>query len=326
MALPLIGSPSPCLLRFLVGCILLGTLAGAEAQILTPGSALSGGSRTTGSASLLAANAMASLPTALPEPFDPAAASNSATPSLPRVFAPSQPRTSYTRYPWKRNIVATVFWIGEKPSSRNPTPNNKSSWDKDWESNFGGYDDPDDSSRLGFRPKKFVPRQNPFYIALPYNDIQPGTYNTKSSARESVPWFKKDFQRSGQTILKGRWIAIRRGSKVCYAQWEDCGPFETDDWEYVFGDKRPSNKNNEGAGLDVSPAIKSYLGFSTNATCDWRFVDTEEVPEGPWRDYGDNNPFVRAKSMAPSADAPAERIVKLRELRDEYLRNMPLAR
>ena len=78
--------------------------------------------------------------------------------------------------------------------------------------------------------------------------------------------------------------------------------------------------------MDVSPAIKSYLGFSTNATCDWRFVDTEEVPEGPWRDYGDNNPFVRAKSMAPSADAPAERIVKLRELRDEYLRNMPLAR
>ena len=24
------------------------------------------------------------------------------------------------RYPWKRNIVTTVFWIGEQPSGNNP--------------------------------------------------------------------------------------------------------------------------------------------------------------------------------------------------------------
>ena len=27
------------------------------------------------------------------------------------------------RYPWKKNIVTTVFWIGERPSGNNPVPN-----------------------------------------------------------------------------------------------------------------------------------------------------------------------------------------------------------
>ena len=33
------------------------------------------------------------------------------------------------RYPWKSNIVTTIFWIGEKPSGNNPVPNRVSSWD-----------------------------------------------------------------------------------------------------------------------------------------------------------------------------------------------------
>src|SRR5947209_4161029 len=36
------------------------------------------------------------------------------------------------RYPWKKEIVTTVFWIGEKPSKNNPVPNHKSSWDPNW--------------------------------------------------------------------------------------------------------------------------------------------------------------------------------------------------
>src|SRR6476620_1305897 len=27
------------------------------------------------------------------------------------------------RYPWKSNIVTTIFWIGEQPSDNNPVPN-----------------------------------------------------------------------------------------------------------------------------------------------------------------------------------------------------------
>ena len=91
--------------------------------------------------------------------------------SLPKVFAPTQPREVYTRFPWKLDIVTTVFWIGETPTANNPVPNTVSAWDRRWTSNFGGYDDPDPDGRDGFLPKGFTPGQNPFYFALPYNDI-----------------------------------------------------------------------------------------------------------------------------------------------------------
>lgn len=238
---------------------------------------------------------------------------------LPKVFAPTKPRTRYTRYPWKTNIMTTVFWIGELPTQNNPTPNTKSAWDREWVKNFGGYDDPDNDARDGFRPKEFIPGQNPFYIALPYNDLQTGP-GTKTSARHVVPWFDKEFERPGKTIIKGRWIAIRRGSKVCYAQWEDVGPFETDDWQYVFGEAQPKTSGNNKAGLDVSPAVRDYLDMTTMGICDWRFVDEDEVPEGPWKMWGDNNPFSKAGG-APGVGSPADadRIQKIREMASQYL-------
>ncbi len=70
---------------------------------------------------------------------------------------------------WKRNVIATVFWIGEQPAGNNFTPNDVSAWDPNWQTNFGGYDDP--NNRSGFLPADFIPALNPFYAALPYNDI-----------------------------------------------------------------------------------------------------------------------------------------------------------
>jgi hypothetical protein len=194
------------------------------------------------------------------------------------------------RYPWKRSIVTTIFWVGERPTANNPVPNDRSSWDPNWISNYGGYDDPDSKSRKDFIPMSFQPRQNPFYVALPYNDVVSG--HTKPEAKEVIPWFKDAFVRDGQSVLKGRWLAIRRGNKVCYAQWEDCGPFFTDHWQYVFGNERPKTNLNRNAGLDVSPAVRDYLGLDNIDVCDWRFVDIREVPPGPWALYGDNNIFV----------------------------------
>jgi hypothetical protein len=40
------------------------------------------------------------------------------------------------------------------------------------------------------------------------------------------------------------------------------GPFRTDYWQYVFGNERPKLNLNKGAGLDVSPAVRDYLGLS----------------------------------------------------------------
>ncbi len=203
-------------------------------------------------------------------------------------------------FPWREDIVATVFWVGEQPTARNPTPNCKSAWDRSWTQNFGGYDNPAPEKRRGYRPKKFRPRQNPFYIALPYNDIgRTGSrYGSKSSAKKNIPWFCENRKVNG-SVLKGRWLALRRGDRVCYAQWEDVGPFETDDWRYVFGDQKPKNRHNRSAGIDVSPAIRDYLGFDGGyGTLDWRFVEADEVPAGPWKDW-QKGEFYTDKHFAP---------------------------
>jgi hypothetical protein len=194
------------------------------------------------------------------------------------------------RYAWRLSIMTTIFWIGERPSTNNPVPNDRSSWDPNWSSNYGGYDSPDVKLRKNFIPLNFLPRQNPFYVALPYNDVEGG--RTKPEAKEVIPWFKDAFVRDGQSVLKGRWVAIRRGNRICYAQWEDCGPFCTDNWQYVFGNERPKPNLNQSAGLDVSPAVRSYLGIGNIDACDWKFVEFREVPPGPWAMYGDNNKFV----------------------------------
>lgn len=196
------------------------------------------------------------------------------------------------RYPWKTRIVTTIFWVGEEATVNNPTPNRSSSWDINWMYNYGGFDTPDTSQRRNYIPARFVPQLNPFYVALPYNDIDRGHH--KPEARSVIPWFREAFERDGKTVCQNRWIAIRsRTDRVCYAQWSDCGPFRTDHWQYVFGNERPKPNLNQGAGLDVSPAVRDFLGLNaTRDVTDWRFVDFKDVPPGPWSRYGENNDFV----------------------------------
>ena len=54
---------------------------------------------------------------------------------------------------------------------------------------------------------------------------------------------------------------------------------------YVFGDDRPSPNMNHGAGIDVSPAVRDYLGLGSLGVVDWRFVEQAEIPAGPWLLY-----------------------------------------
>jgi hypothetical protein len=97
-------------------------------------------------------------------------------------------------------------------------------------------------------------------------------------------------------VCRDRWIAVRnpRNGRIAYGQWGDCGPFRTDHVNYVFGPERPSPNLNGGAGLDVSPSMRDFLGLANTDVTDWRFVEVREVPPGPWRKYGDNNPFAMA--------------------------------
>src|SRR4030088_1659646 len=194
------------------------------------------------------------------------------------------------RYSWRKNIVTTVFWIGEQPSGNNLVPNRTSAWDKHWTKNYGGFDDPNPAHRSNYIPVKFTPRQNPFYCALPYNDK--AATGHRPGAPRVVPWFKEAYQGRGVSTCKDRWVAIRKGNRTAYAQWEDAGPFRTDYWQYVFGNERPKPNLNRGAGLDVSPAVRDYLGLNGTDMTDWRFVEFSEVSRGPWSTLGENNTFV----------------------------------
>ena len=213
----------------------------------------------------------------------------------PQVVIPTTARImNIGKYPWRTGIVTTIFWVGEPAGGNNPVHNISSSWDLNWMQSFGGYDNPNPSERSSssFVCTHFTPRQNPFYFALPYNDVTHGS--TKPEAKVVIPWFRETFIEEGKSVCKDRWIAIRASNgKVCYAQWSDCGPFRTDHWQYVFGNEKPKPNLNGGAGLDISPAVRDYLGLSGTDTTDWRFVDAGEVPSGPWTRYGDNNTFVQ---------------------------------
>src|SRR5256712_338348 len=181
------------------------------------------------------------------------------------------------RYPWKKNIVTTVFWVGEQPSGNNPVPNRISSWDEDWSRSYGGFDDPNPAHRSNYMPVKFTPRQNPFYCALPYNDKS--VTGHRPEAPRIVPWFREAYQGPGVSTCKGRWVMIRKGDRTVYAQWEDAGPFRTDHWQYVFGNERPKPNLNKGAGLDVSPAVRDYLGLQdTDVPGVHRKITVEDLP------------------------------------------------
>jgi len=238
--------------------------------------------------------------------------------TVPRVRTPRAPINPFrtTNYPWRKNITATVFWIGEKPTARNPTPNCASSWDTQWQKNYGGYDNPNKEARYNFRPKAFVPKLNPFYVALPFNDC----LNHRTShpmAHRVIPWWnKRADKRPGKTSCKGRWVQIIYGRRVCYAQWEDCGPFTTNDWQYVFCGKRPKNEQNNGAGIDISPAVRDYLGMGSSGKVHWRFIDFANVPRGAWSKYGKNNPFLHPE-LDPDRQAKKEYMNYLKKLRDQ---------
>jgi hypothetical protein len=213
----------------------------------------------------------------------------------PQVFMPTAARATTTRFPHKTNIVTTVFWIGEKSGEKKGARISKSAWDSHWKKNYGGIDDPNPSARKNYIPVAFVPAQNPFYCALPYNDIAHGQF--KPEAPLVIPWFKQAYTEPGVSVCQHRWVAIRKGSRTCYAQWEDCGPFLADHFQYVFQNERPKPNQNHGAGLSVSPAVRDYLGLASTDVTDWQFADVRDVLPGPWRDYGENNHFVIARRL-----------------------------
>jgi TonB family protein len=243
------------------------------------------------------ARGTAQVPIAKPSPIAPTVLSQSelltASSAETAVPAPPIARPSGDFFLWKTNVGTTVFWVGEAQVTGKTSPQHQSVWDKDWLKNFGGVDIPEPAARHDYIPISFVPRQNPFYCALPYNDVEQGQF--KPEAPTVIPWFKQVHAEPGQSVCKDRWVAIRKGDRICYAQWEDCGPYRTDHFQYVFQNERPTPNASHDAGLGVSPAVRDHLGLAPTDVADWRFVEVNDVPPGPWRNHGENNHFVIAQ-------------------------------
>jgi hypothetical protein len=220
---------------------------------------------------------------------------------FPFTDYPSVTRPHTRTYPWKTGIITTVFWIGEGSTTISSMDNHASAWDMNWIHHNGGTDDPEEMSRMsGYSSLTHASTLNPFYIALPFNDL---AYPEKAERWLPPGWYKP--QRRGEkpvSACQGRWVEIKnRRGLVCYAQWEDVGPLVSDHAEYVFGDERPDTLTR--AGLDVSPAVAKYLGIDSTAITSWRFVDDGDVQPGMWLRYDEQAILFRAlkEQMHPNS-------------------------
>jgi hypothetical protein len=205
-------------------------------------------------------------------------------------------------YPWHTGIVATTFWVGEvfDPDAEDGSQV-YSTYDSTWMRSYGGCDgvivdgvcetEPR-SAEHDYFPTAMTPRENPFYLDLPFDDVNdPEAFAMRG---EVVPWADEPEYRDlvddpSASLMKNRWVRLRANGRTCYGQIQDAGPGEYHDAAYVFGhdDRRPANRRYNGAGMDVSPALNGCLGFAElngeDDVVDWQFIDEADVPDGPWR-------------------------------------------
>jgi hypothetical protein len=201
-------------------------------------------------------------------------------------------------YPVHTGITATVFWIGEPVGNGSSEDNALSAYDDLWQAHYGGFDEYRTVRRFPYFPP-FRPRENPFYLDLPYSDFTDN--GEPRTDRQAVPWARAGAPqiakaaRRGKpfSLMKNRWVKMWRvvGGRTltCYGQIEDAGPYAYNDANYVFSheDARPASRLAHNAGLDVSPAIRDCLAFNglnnDENKLSWRFVEAAAVPSGPWR-------------------------------------------
>lgn len=248
---------------------------------------------------------------------------------LAMVFSIAAPATSIElttarTYPWHTNIVATTFWVGELfnaslADGSQVCSTYDSKWALHWSgistgkvpqsadgcagSPSGGCDGISGSKGScktearkapDYWPSKATPRENPFYLDLPYDDINDS--KAFKARCTDIPWagdpgYAGKCKDGNVSYMKNRWVHIVGASgRDCYGQIEDAGPSHGSlyhDTAYVFGakDARPAQKQFNRAGMDVSPALNGCLGFrELDGDTDkvrWQFVDAP--PPGPWR-------------------------------------------
>jgi len=189
------------------------------------------------------------------------------------------PKAIHNIYPWRTYILTTEFWIGEGSTPISSTTNVQSSWDEEWMQKNHGTDNPYD--RNGYAAGGHASTLNPFYCALPFNDL---AFPDKAQNWLPHGWYRRPIEGKQVSACQHRWVEIKNSrGDICFAQWEDVGPLTYDDAEYVFGGARPRGLGSDQAGLDVSPAVYEYLHLSDrNRFTAWKFADESDVRPGAW--------------------------------------------
>lgn len=253
-------------------------------------------------------------------------ATQTPTPTVTKTPTPT-PATTGRTYPLHTNIVATTFWVGEIFNANLSDGSQVcSTYDSDWAYHWsgvnngtvpanasgcagaivGGCDGVPGSNNAcsteartatnGYFPTKVTPKENPFYLDLPFDDINDTTAYAQRC--QVIPW-ANDPGYSGKctdrnfSYMKNRWVKITGpNGNTCYGQIEDAGPSHGNlyhDAAYVFGtnNTQPIQGQFNNAGMDVSPALNGCLGFSEldgeSDKVSWQFVDNGDVPAGPWK-------------------------------------------
>ena len=154
---------------------------------------------------------------------------------------------------------------------------------------------------------------NPYFFALPYRDFYQPVLGLDGEEKD-IAYGEDEFY--GVEDVKNRWIEIRYWDEdkeehvYVYAQWRDVGPWNYYDPYYVFEQSRPyaelgvdmgwsddGYRETNQAGLDVSPKVMSELTDTSGdelkglVETDWRFVEEEDVPDGPWKEEASYNQY-----------------------------------
>lgn len=238
----------------------------------------------------------------VPPPVATSAQSSPSALGTPSVTGQAPATPKVRSYPWHTQIVATTFWVGEifDPDAEDGSQM-MSTYNADWYADYGGCDGvrvaktcktERRTAAQHYFPTAMTPRENPFYLDLPYDDVNDEV--GFASRGRVIPWaqeagYRKLVKDRGASLMKNRWVRLRKGERICYGQIEDAGPGKYHDARYVFGDddSRPANRRYNGAGMDVSPALNGCLGFAEldgdADLVDWQFVEASQVPDGPWK-------------------------------------------
>jgi peptidoglycan/LPS O-acetylase OafA/YrhL len=200
------------------------------------------------------------------------------------------PGTTVARvYPVHQQVAASVFRVGVLvPGQGDDGQSVRSGWDRNWAAHFGGCDgygsvgaacrsDLAGRTPPDWFPLALVPQENPYYVGLPYNDLD------DRGRRAAIPWARdpgyREHLRDGSfSLIKNRWVQVTGGTGSCYAQVEDTGPGPSDA-TYVLAGARPAH----APAINLSPALARCVGVTDaapGARVDWAFVD--RPPAGPW--------------------------------------------